>query len=849
MRRSQLISYHFLAATMLYSGAAVAQEVAPATDPMSEAASAPPAAAAADEAAYGDIIVTAQKRSEKLSEVPLSITAATGDTLTKLGVSSAADLEKVVPGFTFAKSAYGAPVFTIRGIGFYDEAVAIAPTVSVYNDQVPVPFSRMAEGVGLDVERVEVLKGPQGTLFGQNSTGGAINYIARKPTDELEVGGDASYGRFNAVELQGYVSGPLSDTLRARVAGRYERSDDWQQSVTSNRTLGQRNFLTGRILLDWQPVDALKFELNVNGWRNKSDTQAPQFRKYSAITPTSADGADPRYNGFLGSTGQPTLDADLRAYPVRDGNRAADWDPGTSHRRDDWFYQVSLRGDLDVTDRITLTSISGYSRLKVLSPTEADGTRFLNLSVTTDAGIKAFTQELRLSGTAGANDQVKFMVGGNYERHRTEDDQVISFDGTNTGLFKDAPFEYRYSGSGLINRSRQKITTKAVFGSLDYDITDTLTAQGSIRYTKSKRIFNGCLRDKGDGIFGDGFGLLSNVLNGQFTIPNPGDPGYIGPGGCATLDDATNRPLDNVHSELPEHNVSWRTGLSWKVTPEVMIYGNVTRGYKSGSYGTLPLIRPVQANPIKQEKLTAYELGFKASAFDHLLDLTGAAFYYDYSNKQLLGYLYTGAVFGNLPGEVSIPKSRVEGAELSLTARPATGLVFSGAATYVKSKVTEDFRTASPDALYGFQPATDPACTAGQTVGDCGVNIEGSPFTYTPKWNLLADAQYTFPVSDGWNVFVGGNVTYKSSTFATFGAPPNGTAGAYTTADDYAIKGYALVDLRAGVESEDGKWRVQLWGRNVFNKYYWIHVVKIQDTLSRVTGRPVTYGVTVSARF
>jgi outer membrane receptor protein involved in Fe transport len=235
--------------------------------------------------------------------------------------------------------------------------------------------------------------------------------------------------------------------------------------------------------------------------------------------------------------------------------------------------------------------------------------------------------------------------------------------------------------------------------------------------------------------------------------------------------------------------------------------------------------------------------------FDRMLDVTGAAFYYDYSNKQLLGYLYTGAVFGNLPGEVSIPKSRVEGAELAITARPARGLVLSAAATYLKSKVTGDYRTASPDSLYGFLPATDPDCAPGQTVGDCGVNIKGSAFTYTPKWNLLGDAQYTFPVSSQWNGFVGGNVTYKSSTFAVFGAPPNGTVGTYTTADDYKIKGYALVDLRAGIESEDGKWRVQLWGRNVLSKYYWIHVVRIQDTVARVTGRPATYGVTVSARF
>jgi outer membrane receptor for Fe3+-dicitrate len=259
----------------------------------------------------------------------------------------------------------------------------------------------------------------------------------------------------------------------------------------------------------------------------------------------------------------------------------------------------------------------------------------------------------------------------------------------------------------------------------------------------------------------------------------------------------------------------------------------------------------VQVQPIKQEQLTAYEVGFKSSYFERKIDLAGAAFHYDYKNKQLLGYLYTGAIFGNLPGEVSIPKSRVDGAELSAVFRPITGLVLNAAATFIDSKITGDYRTASPDALYGFQLATDPSCPPGATVGNCGVNIKGSHFTYTPKWNFLADAQYTFAVSSAWNSFVGANVNYRSSTIAAFAAPPGGTprSQAYTTASDYELPSYALLDMRLGFQSADGKYRVQFWGQNVLNKYYWIHVVKIQDTLARITGRPTTYGITFTARY
>src|SRR5712672_262533 len=170
-----------------------------------------------------EVIVTAQKRSERVNDVPLSITTATGENLLKAGVKSPSDLEKLVPGFTYQSSEYGMPVFTIRGIGYLDNSLAIPPAVSVYVDQVPYSYLAMTPGTSLDVERVEVLKGPQGTLFGQNSTGGAINFIANKPTPDLHYGGDLSYGRFNDLDVQGFVSGPLFKDVTARLALRTEQ--------------------------------------------------------------------------------------------------------------------------------------------------------------------------------------------------------------------------------------------------------------------------------------------------------------------------------------------------------------------------------------------------------------------------------------------------------------------------------------------------------------------------------------------------------------------------------------------------------------------------------------------------
>jgi outer membrane receptor protein involved in Fe transport len=197
-------------------------------------------------------------------------------------------------------------------------------------------------------------------------------------------------------------------------------------------------------------------------------------------------------------------------------------------------------------------------------------------------------------------------------------------------------------------------------------VTESLTAQASARYTHQTHDLTGCLRDVGGGL-ASAFGFLSTIINGDPHVPAPGDPSYIPPGGCATLDDVTNYPV-TVDKTLDEHNVSWRGGLSWKPGTDSLVYGNVTRGFKGGSFETLPAIRPDQFDPVPQEQVTAYEIGARSRLFGGMIDLSGAAFYYDYKNKQLLAYI-SDAFFGNLPGLVSVPKSRAAGVEADMTLR------------------------------------------------------------------------------------------------------------------------------------------------------------------------------------
>ena len=234
----------------------------------------------------------------------------------------------------------------LRGIGFNESSLGVYPAVSVYVDQVPLSFPVLASHSAYDLERIEVLKGPQGTLFGQNSTGGAINYIAAKPTKTFEAGGDMSFGRFNAIEGNGYISGPLSDSVRARLAVTGKNADGWQYSYTQpNEKNGKESYVAGRLTVDVDATDKIKLSFSANGWKDKSDPQAQQLIAIHEQIGAGATGAehhaldatpliDPVRNGYSVPPAG-CADAEL-CYPFSPFNsRAADWgvqlvDPNTS---------------------------------------------------------------------------------------------------------------------------------------------------------------------------------------------------------------------------------------------------------------------------------------------------------------------------------------------------------------------------------------------------------------------------------------------------------------------------------------------------------------------------------------
>jgi len=743
----------------------------------------------ATEASEGlqDIVVTAQKRAENINDVPLSIATASGTEMLARGVTDPTQLETLAPGFSYQKSSYGVPVYSIRGVGFYDTTQGVTPAVAVYVDQIPLPYSAMTRGAGLDVERVEILKGPQGTLFGQNSTGGAINYIAAKPTSTPHYGFSLEYGRFNALAAEGYASGPLSSTLRARIALRTEQQGDWQYSYTRNATLGEKHYIAGRILIDWDAAPGAHFELGVTGWKDTSDTQAPQLRQlaFQSIDPAASN---------------PVAIAALTGYPLAPANaRAADWDTGRDFSQNNRFWQVSLHSDVDISDGVALTSLTAYAHYSTLSLTDGDATNYTSLTIRPDALLTSFSQELRLAGHLGGN-AFKWMLGASYNNSLANEDQ-FTFTGGTSHILLGNPFLSTFL------HNHQKIDTKAVFGGVDLRLAEGLKFQGSIRYTSEKRDFIGCISDTGDGTLSTTFGLLATILSGS--------PKTISPGACVTLDSSYRSVL--VRKTLKEDNVSWRGSLNWEPDRNLLLYVSLSKGYKAGNFATIPGLTPEQFDPLRQESVMAYEAGFKATLFNRTLQLNGAGFYYDYKKKQLLGSIQN-PIFGTLPGSVAIPTSRISGFEVDLTWKPVDGLRVTSGLSYVASKITSN--PPLPIDPYGNL-----------------TSFIGEAFPYTPKWQGTTDAEYSFPVGSVTG-FLGGTATYRSSTYSNFGENPL-----------FLLQGRTIVDLRAGIESADHGWRFQIFGRNVTSKYYFTQTSRLTDTVLSYAGMPVTYGAMFSYHF
>jgi len=358
----------------------------------------------------------------------------------------------------------------------------------------------------------------------------------------------------------------------------------------------------------------------------------------------------------------------------------------------------------------------------------------------------------------------------------------------------------------------------AVFANGEYDIFDQFTLKGGVRFTEADRSDNACP----DYTRGTNLDFPEATLNFLAAVGSAlGGYPFVPPGidQCVILAPANSAHpfgLSRYFNHLNQNNISFHAGVDWKPADNILGYVNVSRGYKAGSFPTITGSIFASQEPVTQESVTDYELGFKTQLFDRHLAINAAGFYYDYSDKQLKSRLID-PLFNVLDALVNIPQSSVRGAELEIHGRPIAGLDIGAAATYLDTSI---------DSFIG--------------VNEAGLvqNFAGAAMPYTARWQLAGNINYERSINDRLIGFTGAQVNYRSGITTSIGSP-----------QFYGIAGYATVDIQAGIETQDEKWRVFLWGKNVANQFYVTNIVRSQDGIIRYTGMPATYGITVSYRY
>jgi len=392
---------------------------------------------AADSFFLEEVVITAQKREQSLQDVGITISAFDGKTLEAMGVGSSNEIAVKTPNLNIVSPLGEGSVVSvfIRGIGLNDFALNNTGPVGFYIDDSSIGSSNGQLTTLFDVARVEVLKGPQGTLFGRNTTGGALNIISNKPTSEFEASGKLSAGNFGYQKFEGMVSGGLTETASGRLALVTNQSTGYMKNTNTGDTVGKKNF-SGRLLLDYMPADDLSILLNIHGSRNDSDTD---------LYGTTAD-AD-FYEGAYGS----------RDYRINVDT-----------------FGASVKTGYDINDAVTLTSITAYDDLNKRQQVEGDMTPLQLVESESNVDTHTFSQELRLNGS---DDQLHWITGLYYLS------ETINW--KIAGDYADLPLipGVLYLGDTLAV-GHQELTTQAIFGQVEYDLADQWVLTVGGRYTQ-----------------------------------------------------------------------------------------------------------------------------------------------------------------------------------------------------------------------------------------------------------------------------------------------------------------------------------------------------------------------------
>lgn len=713
----------------------------------------PPAPEGASDA-NETVLVTAQKRTQRLQDVPIAIRSFSDRDVRELGADKLQDLVRVVPNVTlYDDRGSGQPTWVIRGIGLADFNPNNTPTAALFYDEIYMPSNALS-GLGLfDLERIEVLKGPQGGLYGRNTSGGAIRVMSARPVLG-ETGGylDLSYGSWDAVTAQGALNVPLGSKTALRLSARFDQGGGWQDSLATvgDDNHGDRDILSLRGQLLFEPGENFSVLLKVEAGHDRSETLLGR-----------ATGTE---NMALGSGRCPSLLAG-----VRDDQNCGTWADrnllalgrplGFSARDQSDDGRVVLSNPINALDNewvgatlnasydfggVTLTSVTGYLDYDYAQNFDYDGSQLELGHEYSDVNFEVWSQEFRLQ----SDDKGRFdwMVGAIYNSDVIEDTRVFSL--RENVIAAPPPV------NSLRRSYVQDTKSWALYVNLGYEVSDTVRVHGSLRYTdETKEISQASLFIPALNFF-----LFQNASR------------------SLTLKD----------------NWTGDFGVDYKPSEDLLLYAKVTKGYKSGGFFGGVATDPSGLDPYTEETIWAYEAGVKAE-YKGGFRVNTAAFYYDYRDRQ--GYLnrlnpltgFTAVTLGNI-GDVGL-----YGAEIEVTWSPPAveGLTLMFNPAYVAGEIVDSDAT---------------------SVSLTGVTypLEGLPVN-TPRWSYFAMARYERAISGDLLGSIQLNYAWRRSPNPTTAY----TANNLLTYALYHIPDYGSLDARIAVGNDVQGWEIAFEAKNV----------------------------------
>ena len=617
------------------------------------------ASAADEEDGVADIVVTAQKREQRLQDVGVSATVLSGDALTNLNISNATDITRAVPNLKFNAYSSTQVVFNVRGVSQNDYGDQQEPPVAVYQDDSYSSSINTASFPVFDLARVEALRGPQGTLFGRNATGGAVQFVSNQPSKEFGGYVAGTYGRYNQTILEGAVTGPLGEKAGFRIAGIYNRDDGYIKNLVPGfKDVGANNHWALRGILALEPTDTLKAKVTLRYAKASKERQAGLYSSEPACPNAQFQGEFLATNVVcaywigIGTPGPGTTATGFRddkITPSRGGTPYAtrETSPSFVNRK---LFGATLRLDYNM-GKVDLVSITDYQTLKKFYTEGGDASPDLGVVFFQGADSYQVSQELRVSAKLGS----AYLVAGAYG---------LIVDGDYVGKFA-SPF-YGYDPSVAFSQRTESV---AVFAQAEYEFTDKLKAIGGIRYWRDQKTGRYVGTEPSTGV-----GINFSRAGTNFTS-------FGGPRQTAGV-------LVNGSAATPTYDdVTLRAELDYKPNDDTLIYASFNRGSKSGGFtfstGTpfagfeAAFLNGISYRP---EVLDAYELGLKIKPSRNI-SFNLAAFYYDYKNYQAF------AQVGPIQSVINLP-AKVTGIEAELSLRPIKGLTVQAGASFLNSKVS-----------------------------------------------------------------------------------------------------------------------------------------------------------------